>query len=99
MPVAHKSVKVFNGLNFFEVAGGRIKHHSVDLPWWESLVKTTDGRKLITKGYATVPLTAPGLGIELNEEVVKQHLHQRDKTYFAPTKEWDERRSHDRIFS
>lgn len=76
-----------------------LEHHSVDLPWWESLVKTTDGRKLITKGYATVPLTAPGLGIELNEEVVKQHLHQRDKTYFAPTKEWDERRSHDRIFS
>ncbi|RDC62412.1 mandelate racemase/muconate lactonizing enzyme family protein [Adhaeribacter pallidiroseus] len=76
-----------------------LEHHSVDLPWWESLVKTTDGRKLITKGYATVPLTAPGLGIELNEEVVKQHLHQRDKTFFAPTKEWDERRSHDRIFS
>ncbi|PSR56421.1 mandelate racemase/muconate lactonizing enzyme family protein [Adhaeribacter arboris] len=76
-----------------------LEHHSVDLPWWESLVKTTDGRKLITKGYAPVPLTAPGLGIELNEDVVKQHLHQRDKTFFAPTKEWDERRSHDRIFS
>lgn len=76
-----------------------LEHHSVDIPWWESLVKTTDGRQLITKGYANVPLTAPGLGIELNEAVVKQHLHPRDKSFFAPTKEWDERRSVDRIFS
>ena len=42
-----------------------LEHHSVDLEWWEGLVKTTDGRKLIDKGYAPVPLTAPGLGIEL----------------------------------
>jgi L-alanine-DL-glutamate epimerase-like enolase superfamily enzyme len=76
-----------------------LEHHSVDIPWWESLVKTTDGRQLITKGFANVPLTAPGLGIELNEDVVKQHLHPRDKSFFAPTKEWDERRSVDRIFS
>ena len=60
------------------------------LPWWESLVKTTDGRKLITKGFANLPLTAPGLGIELNDEVVKQHLHPSDKTYFEPTPQWNE---------
>ena len=66
---------------------------------WQSMVKTTDGRKLITKGYANLPLTAPGLGIELNDEVVKAHLHASDKTYFAPTPEWDAKRSHDRIFS
>ena len=76
-----------------------LEHHSIDLPWWESLVKTTDGRPLITKGYANLPLTAPGLGIELNEEVVKQHLHPSDKSYFAPTTQWDEKRSHDRVFS
>lgn len=76
-----------------------LEHHSVDVPWWESLVKTTDGRKLITKGFANLPLTAPGLGIELNEEVLKQHLHPTDKSYFAPTTEWDAKRSHDRIFS
>jgi L-alanine-DL-glutamate epimerase-like enolase superfamily enzyme len=76
-----------------------LEHHSVDLPWWESLVKTTDGRKLITKGFANLPLTAPGLGIELNDEVVKQHLHATDKSYFAPTPQWNEKRSHDRIFS
>jgi L-alanine-DL-glutamate epimerase-like enolase superfamily enzyme len=76
-----------------------LEHHSIDLPWWESLVKTTDGRKLITKGFANLPLTAPGLGIELNDEAVKQHLHPTDKTYFEPTPQWNEKRSHDRIFS
>jgi L-alanine-DL-glutamate epimerase-like enolase superfamily enzyme len=76
-----------------------LEHHSVDLLWWEGLVKTTDGRKLIDKGYAPVPLTAPGLGIELVDEEVKKHLHASDKTYFAPTKEWDEKRSHDRTYS
>lgn len=76
-----------------------LEHHSIDLPWWESLVKTTDGRKLITKGYANLPLTAPGLGIDLNEEVIKQHLHASDKSYFAPTPQWNDTRSHDRVFS
>lgn len=76
-----------------------LEHHSVDLPWWEDLVKTTDGRKIITKGFANLPLTAPGLGIELNEEVVKQHLRPSDKSYFEPTTQWDDKRSHDRIFS
>ncbi len=76
-----------------------LEHHSVDLAWWEGLVKTTDGRKLIDKGYAPVPLSAPGLGIELVEEEVKKHLHATDNSYFAPTKEWDEKRSHDRTYS
>ena len=76
-----------------------LEHHSVDVTWWESLVKTTDGRKMITKGFANLPLTAPGLGIELNDEVVKEHLHASDKSYFEPTPQWNEKRSHDRIFS
>src|SRR5690349_16386371 len=76
-----------------------LEHHSIDLPWWEDLVKTTDGRKLITKGFANLPLSAPGLGIELNDDVVKQHLHPSDKTYFEPTPLWNDKRSHDRIFS
>ena len=76
-----------------------LEHHSVDLPWWEDLVVTTDGRKLIEKGYANVPLTAPGLGIELNDEVVQKYLIDKDKSYFAPTPEWDDKRSHDRTWS
>ena len=75
-----------------------LEHHSVDLPWWESLVKMTDGNPIIKKGFAPVP-NSPGLGIELNEDVVKEHLHQRDKSFFAPTDEWNERRTHDRQWS
>lgn len=76
-----------------------LEHHSLDVPWWESLVKTTDGRKLFEKGYANVPLTSPGLGIELVEEEIKKHLLPANKTYFAPTPEWNDVRSHDRLWS
>jgi L-alanine-DL-glutamate epimerase-like enolase superfamily enzyme len=76
-----------------------LEHHSLDSPWWDSLVKTTDGRKLFEKGFANVPLSAPGLGIELVEEEVKKHLLPSNKTYFAPTPEWNDVRSHDRIWS
>ena len=54
---------------------------------------------MIEKGYANVSLDAPGLGIELNEEVLKQHLKSTDKSYFAPTTEWDDKRSADRTYS
>ncbi len=76
-----------------------LEHHSLDNPWWNNLVKTTDGRKLFENGFANVPLTAPGLGIELNDEEVKKHLLPTDKTYFAPTPEWNDKRSHDRLWS
>ncbi|MFZ1393093.1 MAG: mandelate racemase/muconate lactonizing enzyme family protein, partial [Dokdonella sp.] len=33
-----------------------LEHHSLDSAWWETLVKTTDGRKLFDKGFAPVPL-------------------------------------------
>lgn len=75
-----------------------LEHHSVDLPWWEDLVKMTDGNPMITKGFAIVP-ESPGLGIELNEDVIREHLDRRDKSFFAPTDEWNEKRSHDRIWS
>jgi L-alanine-DL-glutamate epimerase-like enolase superfamily enzyme len=75
-----------------------LEHHSVDLPWWEDLVVKTDGNPIINKGFAPVP-DSPGLGIELNEDAVKEHLHPRDKSFFEPTDQWNEKRSHDRIWS
>lgn len=71
-----------------------LEHHSVDVPWWESLVKSE--KPLIEKGFAIVP-DKPGLGVELNEEVAKQHL--QEKEYFLPTPEWDNFRSWDRLWS
>ena len=72
---------------------------SLDNPWWENLVKTTDGRKIFDKGFANVPFDAPGFGIELNEDVVKEHLDPKNKSYFAPTPEWDDINSSDFLWS
>ena len=74
-----------------------LEHHSLDVPWWESLVKTTGGTPLVDRGFAVVP-DSPGLGIELNEEVVKQHLRPKSG-YFNPTPEWDSVQSNDRPWS
>lgn len=76
-----------------------LEHHSVDVEWWESLVNMTGSKPIIDKGFAPVPLDSPGLGIELNEEVLKQHLRPDEPGYFLPTDEWNDRRSHDRIWS
>lgn len=76
-----------------------LEHHSVDLTWWESLVKMTGSQPIITKGFANVPLDSPGLGIDLNDEVIKEHMHKNAKGYFLPTPEWDNRTSHDRLWS
>ena len=72
-----------------------MENHSVDIPWWDSLV---DGipKPILNKGYVRVP-EGPGLGITLNEEAIKQHLV--DKNYFDPTPEWNNERSGDQIWS
>jgi L-alanine-DL-glutamate epimerase-like enolase superfamily enzyme len=72
-----------------------LEHHSVDVPFWEDLVKGID-KPIVKKGFAMVP-EKPGLGVELNEEVAKQHL--AEKEYFLPTPEWDKDRSWDRLWS
>jgi L-alanine-DL-glutamate epimerase-like enolase superfamily enzyme len=74
-----------------------LEHHSMDVPWWESLVRTTGGNALVEKGFAVVP-DSPGLGVELNEEVVKQHLRPKSG-YFDPTPQWDAIPSNDRPWS
>lgn len=75
-----------------------LEHHSIDLDWWPNIVKTKDGKPLVEKGFANVPDT-PGLGIELNEDEIKKHLDPENKAYFAPTTEWDNVRSWDRLWS
>jgi L-alanine-DL-glutamate epimerase-like enolase superfamily enzyme len=73
-----------------------LEHHSVDVDYWTSLVKTKT--PMIEKGFANVP-ESPGLGFELNEEIVKKHLDSENTTYFTPTPEWDKDRSWDRLWS
>ena len=74
-----------------------LEHHSLDVPWWESLVTTADGKPLIERGFAIVP-DSPGLGVELNEAVVRDHL-RAGSGYFDATPQWDKERSWDRTWS
>ena len=81
-----------------------LEHHNPDTDWYESMVKMTGSQPLITKGYANVPLDSPGLGIELNDDVVKEHfLRPRPgmpaAPYFEPTEEWNNKNSNDRLWS
>ena len=76
-----------------------MEHHSVESTWWYDMVKMTGSQPLFDKGFAPVPLDSPGLGIELNDDVVKEHLIREDKSYFEPTPQWDSRNSNDRLWS
>jgi L-alanine-DL-glutamate epimerase-like enolase superfamily enzyme len=71
--------------------------HSVGIPWWDQLV-TGLPDPIVQNGFIRVPET-PGLGVELNEEMVKAHLDPARPGYFEPTSEWDQVRSHDRLWS
>jgi L-alanine-DL-glutamate epimerase-like enolase superfamily enzyme len=73
-----------------------LEHHSVDVSWWEDMV-TGPEKPLHRRGFASPP-DRPGLGIELVEEVVRAHLKPGTQ-YFAPTPEWDDERSWDRLWS
>ncbi len=73
-----------------------LEHHSVDKTYWEDLVTGID-KPFVKNGYVQVP-DKPGVGLELNEEVFKEHLKEGSE-FFAPTDEWNERKSWDRTWS
>src|SRR5579871_4721956 len=72
-----------------------LENHSVDIPWWDDLVEGIE-KPIVNRGFIRVPDT-PGLGVTLNEAVVKQHL--LEPGYFEPTPYWDVDRSNDRLWS
>ena len=85
-----------------------LEMHSVDNTWWNDLVTLIgqDG-PMIKDGYVQVT-DAPGLGLELNEEAIKEHLAQggQKRNYdayppgaFEDTSEWDGLDAHDRVWS
>ena len=63
-----------------------MENHAVDIPWWDDLV-SGPAKPIVKDGYITVPDT-PGLGVELNEDVVKEHI--RKGGYFEPTPQYDD---------
>jgi L-alanine-DL-glutamate epimerase-like enolase superfamily enzyme len=72
-----------------------LEHHSIDVAWWEDMV--TSPKPLVEKGFGVVS-DAPGLGLELNPDVVKAHLRP-GSGYFEPTTQWDKERANDRLWS
>nr|MCU0247761.1 hypothetical protein [Bryobacter sp.] len=63
-----------------------MENHAVDIPWWGDLV-TGPAKPIVNRGFVPVPDT-PGLGVELNEAVVKEHI--RKGGYFEPTPQYND---------
>jgi L-alanine-DL-glutamate epimerase-like enolase superfamily enzyme len=72
-----------------------LENHSVDIPWWNDMAVGVE-KPIVNRGFIKAP-DGPGLGVTLNDEVVKQHL--AEPGYFEPTPEWDKERSWDRLWS
>ena len=73
-----------------------LENHSLDVPWWSDLVEGVE-KPIVNHGWIAVP-DKPGLGITLNEDVVKAHLLP-GTSFFPPTPEWDHESSVDRLWS
>jgi L-alanine-DL-glutamate epimerase-like enolase superfamily enzyme len=74
-----------------------LENHSLDVPWWSSMVLEGVNKPIVNKGFIEVP-DRPGLGVTLNEDVIKSHL-KPGTGYFLPTPEWDQEKSWDRLWS
>jgi L-alanine-DL-glutamate epimerase-like enolase superfamily enzyme len=74
-----------------------LENHSLDVPWWSSLAEEGAKTPIVSHGWIDVP-DRPGLGVTLNEDVVRQHLAP-NSGYFEPTPQWDQERSWDRLWS
>jgi L-alanine-DL-glutamate epimerase-like enolase superfamily enzyme len=74
-----------------------LENHSLDVPWWSSMAQEYVKAPIVNHGWIAVA-DRPGLGITLNEDVIRQHLVP-GTGYFDPTPEWDRERSWDRVWS
>ena len=72
-----------------------LENHSVDVPWWGDLVTGVE-KPIVNHGFINVP-DGPGLGVTLNDDVVKQHLGEPG--FFEPTPQWNTDRTNDRTWS
>jgi L-alanine-DL-glutamate epimerase-like enolase superfamily enzyme len=74
-----------------------LENHSLDVPWWSSMAQEYLRTPIVNLGWINVPDRA-GLGVTLNEDVIRQHLLP-GTGYFDPTPEWDQEDSWDRVWS
>jgi L-alanine-DL-glutamate epimerase-like enolase superfamily enzyme len=71
-----------------------LENHALEMPWWSDIVDGIEKPLLKMGGVINVPDT-PGLGIELNDEIIKKHMRESkylpyDPGFFAPTKMFDQ---------
>src|SRR5881296_119147 len=74
-----------------------LENHSLDVPWWSSVAQEYTKTPIVNHGWIEVS-DRPGLGVTLNDDVVRQHLAP-GTGYFEPSPEWDHERSWDRLWS
>ena len=76
-----------------------LENHSVDIEFWDSLIEGIP-KPLVQDGYAAVPET-PGLGFTTVQETALRGCmdSSRQGGYFEPSDEWNDERSHDRLWS
>jgi L-alanine-DL-glutamate epimerase-like enolase superfamily enzyme len=81
-----------------------LEHHFSDVPFWSDLVVSTAppgvagiDHPIIKGGFINVP-EAPGLGIDLNEEVVRRHIVPGED-FFPRSDYWESDESWDRLWS
>jgi L-alanine-DL-glutamate epimerase-like enolase superfamily enzyme len=74
-----------------------LEHHFTDVPFWNDFIEGVP-KPIIQDGYIRVP-DAPGLGFEINADVIKEHLIPEDRGFFEPTPQWDSEVSSDRLWS
>ncbi|MCL2093247.1 MAG: mandelate racemase/muconate lactonizing enzyme family protein [Treponema sp.] len=75
-----------------------LEFHSVEVDWWDDIVKAPH-KPIIKNGFIELS-DAPGLGIDdLNDEVIRAHLHSTQKDIWLPTPQWDDDYSSDRTWS
>lgn len=68
MAAAHVATSVPNFL--------ALEYHARDVPWWDDLV----GESIIDEGYIELP-ERPGLGVELDLDVVEAHIIEGDTLF------------------
>ncbi|WP_091217429.1 mandelate racemase/muconate lactonizing enzyme family protein [Paenibacillus sp. BC26] len=77
-----------------------LEYHSCEVEWWDDIVIGSKlPSKLVQNGFITLT-DAPGLGIDdLNDEVLKQHLHPEIPGLWESTDQWNKYYSNDRLWS
>ncbi len=80
-----------------------LEKNGADSPTYYDIV-TNVHKPVVDDGYICVP-DAPGLGFEIDGDALRRSVEQRRRRnpesggYFEPTDEWNNERSHDRLWS